>query len=174
MQTTLLSACYCTIYRTVLSSLETIILTSSRELSSKLFHEMIPWKISETQPKPFLEFKDSETGNTTLQRFGTSDGTFWRVLMHQKYYGSPVLLQIMLPFMDLNNIPLFDLFLYFLICQPFLEFWPGDKLIGEASRIVVAEACIQSLDIESTEGQIFEINSIQVISYLKFFISELS
>ncbi|KMT14575.1 hypothetical protein BVRB_4g073450 [Beta vulgaris subsp. vulgaris] len=37
----------------------------------------------------------------------------------------------------------------------------GDTLIGEASRIVVAEACIQSLDIESTEGQIFEINSVQ-------------
>lgn len=37
----------------------------------------------------------------------------------------------------------------------------GDKLVGEVSRLVVAEACIQALDIESTEGEIFEINSIQ-------------
>ncbi|XP_074321239.1 uncharacterized protein At5g02240 isoform X1 [Silene latifolia] len=37
----------------------------------------------------------------------------------------------------------------------------GDKLVGEVSRLVVAEACIQSLDIESTEGEIFEINSIK-------------
>ncbi|PWZ30793.1 hypothetical protein Zm00014a_015636 [Zea mays] len=29
----------------------------------------------------------------------------------------------------------------------------GDKLVGEVSRLVVAEACIQALDIESTEGQ---------------------
>uniref|UniRef100_A0A803KMB7 NAD(P)-binding domain-containing protein n=1 Tax=Chenopodium quinoa TaxID=63459 RepID=A0A803KMB7_CHEQI len=37
----------------------------------------------------------------------------------------------------------------------------GDKLVGEASRLVVAEACIQSLDIDFTEGEIFEINSVQ-------------
>ncbi|XP_020571281.1 sanguinarine reductase isoform X2 [Phalaenopsis equestris] len=37
----------------------------------------------------------------------------------------------------------------------------GDKLVGEASRIVVAEACIQALDIEFTQGQIYEINSIE-------------
>ncbi|XP_047330710.1 sanguinarine reductase [Impatiens glandulifera] len=36
----------------------------------------------------------------------------------------------------------------------------GDKLVGEVSRIIVAEACIQALDIESTQGQIYEINSI--------------
>ncbi|KDO44941.1 hypothetical protein CISIN_1g0199351mg, partial [Citrus sinensis] len=37
-----------------------------------------------------------------------------------------------------------------------------DKLIGEVSRIVVAEACIQALDIEFTEGEIYEINSVEV------------
>ncbi|KAL9248340.1 hypothetical protein vseg_021673 [Gypsophila vaccaria] len=37
----------------------------------------------------------------------------------------------------------------------------GDKLVGEVSRLVVAEACIQALDIESTEGEIFEINSVK-------------
>ncbi|KAH8520197.1 hypothetical protein Peur_039082 [Populus x canadensis] len=37
----------------------------------------------------------------------------------------------------------------------------GDKLVGEVSRIVVAEACIQALDIEFTEGEIYEINSVE-------------
>ncbi|KAL6593824.1 hypothetical protein ACP70R_048725 [Stipagrostis hirtigluma subsp. patula] len=37
----------------------------------------------------------------------------------------------------------------------------GDKLVGEVSRLVVAEACIQALDIEFTEGQIYEINSVK-------------
>ncbi|KAJ6812102.1 protein TIC 62, chloroplastic [Iris pallida] len=37
----------------------------------------------------------------------------------------------------------------------------GDKLVGEVSRLVVAEACIQALDIECTEGQIYEINSVK-------------
>ncbi|KAL3518866.1 hypothetical protein ACH5RR_021455 [Cinchona calisaya] len=37
----------------------------------------------------------------------------------------------------------------------------GDKLVGEVSRLVVAEACIQALDIDLTEGQIYEINSIK-------------
>ncbi|XP_054784300.1 sanguinarine reductase-like isoform X2 [Prosopis cineraria] len=37
----------------------------------------------------------------------------------------------------------------------------GDKLVGEASRIVVAEACIQALDIECTEGKVYEINSVE-------------
>ncbi|KAI4353651.1 hypothetical protein L6164_002583 [Bauhinia variegata] len=37
----------------------------------------------------------------------------------------------------------------------------GDKLVGEASRIVVAEACIQALDIEFTEGNAYEINSVE-------------
>ncbi|GAB4835262.1 hypothetical protein Ancab_000171 [Ancistrocladus abbreviatus] len=37
----------------------------------------------------------------------------------------------------------------------------GDKLVGEVSRLVVAEACIQALDIKSTEGEIFEINSVK-------------
>ncbi|GMH13022.1 hypothetical protein Nepgr_014863 [Nepenthes gracilis] len=37
----------------------------------------------------------------------------------------------------------------------------GDKLVGEVSRLVVAEACIQALDVESTEGEIFEINSVE-------------
>lgn len=39
----------------------------------------------------------------------------------------------------------------------------GDKLVGEASRIVVAEACIQALDMEFTEGKAYEINSVEVI-----------
>lgn len=39
----------------------------------------------------------------------------------------------------------------------------GDKLAGEVSRLVVAEACIQALDIDLTRGKIFEINSIEVI-----------
>ncbi|XAR60333.1 hypothetical protein NMG60_11033655 [Bertholletia excelsa] len=37
----------------------------------------------------------------------------------------------------------------------------GDKLVGEVSRLVVAEACIQALDIESTQGQVYEINSVR-------------
>ncbi|KAF6155364.1 hypothetical protein GIB67_019890 [Kingdonia uniflora] len=37
----------------------------------------------------------------------------------------------------------------------------GDKLTGEVSRLVVAEACIQALDIKCTEGQIYEINSVE-------------
>ncbi|XP_047939569.1 protein TIC 62, chloroplastic isoform X3 [Salvia hispanica] len=37
----------------------------------------------------------------------------------------------------------------------------GDKLVGEVSRLVVAEACVQALDIDFTEGQIYEINSVQ-------------
>ncbi|KAL8137595.1 hypothetical protein V2J09_003596 [Rumex salicifolius] len=37
----------------------------------------------------------------------------------------------------------------------------GDKLVGEVSRLVVAEACIQALDIDFTEGEIFEINSVK-------------
>ncbi|OAY61346.1 uncharacterized protein At2g34460, chloroplastic isoform X1 [Manihot esculenta] len=37
----------------------------------------------------------------------------------------------------------------------------GDKLVGEVSRLVVAEACIQALDIDFTEGQIYEINSVE-------------
>ncbi|KAL8545097.1 hypothetical protein ACS0TY_005337 [Phlomoides rotata] len=39
----------------------------------------------------------------------------------------------------------------------------GDKLVGEVSRLVVAEACIQALDIDHTNGQIYEINSVKVI-----------
>ncbi|XP_059430829.1 sanguinarine reductase isoform X2 [Corylus avellana] len=37
----------------------------------------------------------------------------------------------------------------------------GDKLVGEASRLVIAEACIQALDIESTQGNVYEINSVE-------------
>ncbi|XP_014516770.1 uncharacterized protein At2g37660, chloroplastic [Vigna radiata var. radiata] len=37
----------------------------------------------------------------------------------------------------------------------------GDKLVGEASRIVVAEACVQALDLEVTENQVYEINSVE-------------
>ncbi|XP_031277202.1 protein TIC 62, chloroplastic isoform X2 [Pistacia vera] len=37
----------------------------------------------------------------------------------------------------------------------------GDKLVGEVSRLVVAEACIQALDIDFTEGEIYEINSVE-------------
>lgn len=36
----------------------------------------------------------------------------------------------------------------------------GDELVGEASRLVVAEACVQALDIDLTVGQIYEINSV--------------
>ncbi|CAH9103200.1 unnamed protein product [Cuscuta epithymum] len=36
----------------------------------------------------------------------------------------------------------------------------GDKLVGEASRLVIAEACLQALDIDLTEGQIYEVTSI--------------
>ncbi|KAM0052596.1 putative NAD(P)-binding domain, NAD(P)-binding domain superfamily [Helianthus debilis subsp. tardiflorus] len=36
----------------------------------------------------------------------------------------------------------------------------GDKLVGEVSRLVVAEACIQALNIDFTENQIYEINSV--------------
>lgn len=46
----------------------------------------------------------------------------------------------------------------------------GDKLVGEVSRIVVAEACIQALDIEFTQGQIYEINSVEVISINKLLV----
>lgn len=42
----------------------------------------------------------------------------------------------------------------------------GDKLAGEVSRLVVAEACIQALDIDLTEGQIYEINSVKVNTFL--------
>lgn len=42
------------------------------------------------------------------------------------------------------------------------EFILGDKLVGEVSRLVVAEACIQAMDIDSTRDQIYEINSITV------------
>uniref|UniRef100_A0A453I3N3 NAD(P)-binding domain-containing protein n=1 Tax=Aegilops tauschii subsp. strangulata TaxID=200361 RepID=A0A453I3N3_AEGTS len=41
-----------------------------------------------------------------------------------------------------------------------VEIGQGDKLVGEASRLVVAEACIQALDIESTQGKIYEISSV--------------
>lgn len=34
--------------------------------------------------------------------------------------------------------------------------------MGEVSRLVVAEACIQALDIDFTQGQIYEINSVKV------------
>ncbi|KAF3794714.1 Uncharacterized protein EJ110_NYTH06760 [Nymphaea thermarum] len=37
----------------------------------------------------------------------------------------------------------------------------GDKLVGEVSRLVVAEACLQALDIEFTQGEIYEINSVK-------------
>lgn len=47
------------------------------------------------------------------------------------------------------------------MCQCCMCF-PGDKLVGEVSRLVVAEACIQALDLDFTEGQIYEINSVKV------------
>ncbi|GKV16591.1 hypothetical protein SLEP1_g27213 [Rubroshorea leprosula] len=37
----------------------------------------------------------------------------------------------------------------------------GDKLVGEVSRLVVAEACIQALDIDFTKGKVYEINSVE-------------
>ncbi|XP_010045042.2 uncharacterized protein At2g34460, chloroplastic isoform X2 [Eucalyptus grandis] len=37
----------------------------------------------------------------------------------------------------------------------------GDKLVGEVSRLVVAEACIQLLDIEFAKGETYEINSVE-------------
>jgi hypothetical protein len=45
----------------------------------------------------------------------------------------------------------------------YLFFILGDNLVGEVSRLVVAEACIQAMDIELTEGQIYEINSVKVL-----------
>lgn len=47
-----------------------------------------------------------------------------------------------------------------------LQLGSGDKLVGEVSRLVVAEACIQALDIEFTEGEIYEINSVEVSKYI--------
>lgn len=41
----------------------------------------------------------------------------------------------------------------------------GDKLVGEVSRLVVAEACIQALDLDITVGQTYEINSVEVNVY---------
>jgi hypothetical protein len=38
----------------------------------------------------------------------------------------------------------------------------GDTLVGEASRVVVAEACIQALEIPCTLGQTYEVNSVEV------------
>lgn len=49
-----------------------------------------------------------------------------------------------------------------------LLWFSGDKLIGEVSRLVVAEACIQALDINFTEGNIYEINSVVVSLQRKF------
>lgn len=46
----------------------------------------------------------------------------------------------------------------------------GDKLVGEASRIVVAEACIQLLDIEFAEGEAYEINSVEVLPFLNYLV----
>lgn len=46
-----------------------------------------------------------------------------------------------------------------------VEIGQGDKLVGEASRLVVAEACIQALDIESTQGKIYEISSVKVLMH---------
>lgn len=43
----------------------------------------------------------------------------------------------------------------------------GDKLIGDASRLVVAEACIHALDLDCTKGQAYEINSVEVRSIAK-------
>lgn len=41
----------------------------------------------------------------------------------------------------------------------------GDTLVGEASRVVVAEACIQALEIPCTIGQTYEVNSVEVSIY---------
>ncbi|CAM6085322.1 unnamed protein product [Calypogeia fissa] len=37
----------------------------------------------------------------------------------------------------------------------------GDKLVGEASRIVVAEACVHALDLDCTKGQTYELSSVE-------------
>ena len=34
--------------------------------------------------------------------------------------------------------------------------------MGEASRIIVAEACVQALDLEVTKNQVYEVNSVEV------------
>uniref|UniRef100_A0A3Q7EA43 NAD(P)-binding domain-containing protein n=1 Tax=Solanum lycopersicum TaxID=4081 RepID=A0A3Q7EA43_SOLLC len=50
----------------------------------------------------------------------------------------------------------------------------GDKLVGEVSRLVVAEACIQALDIDFTEGQTYEVNSIPMkLSIYRYIYTEL-
>lgn len=65
---------------------------------------------------------------------------------------------ILVPFLLVN---IFEFTLK--LCRSFSLSWvSGDKLVGEASRIVVAEACIQALDIDFTEGQAYEINSVEV------------
>ena len=50
-----------------------------------------------------------------------------------------------------------------LFVYSFRKCFSGDKLVGEASRIIVAEACIQALDLDCTCGEIFEVNSVEVI-----------
>lgn len=52
----------------------------------------------------------------------------------------------------------------------FLSLVPaGDTLVGEASRVVVAEACIQALEIPCTVGQTYEISSVEVRKLLLSF-----
>lgn len=63
------------------------------------------------------------------------------------------------------NVQLF--FSFFSLYLWGLQLGLGDKLVGEVSRLVVAEACIQTLDIEFTEGEIYEINSVEVSKYIR-------
>jgi len=69
----------------------------------------------------------------------------------------------------------------------FLVILLGDKLVGEVSRLVVAEACIQALDIESTEdnarslkamdmaargGRELEVHPLKLIETLQFVVDD--
>jgi hypothetical protein len=50
------------------------------------------------------------------------------------------------------------------VCNNEFYYVSGDTLMGQTSRIVVAEACVQALDLPCTIGQTYEINSIEVRS----------
>ena len=50
------------------------------------------------------------------------------------------------------------IFLFNLLFTKFTYWSSGDKLGGEANRLLVAEAYIQALEIEFTEGKAYEHN----------------
>lgn len=74
-----------------------------------------------------------------------------------------VIVDIYVVFFQLALLPLNFLLPRVLTNERLVHYMAGDKLVGEVSRLVVAEACIQALDREFTEGQIYELNSVKVI-----------